>query len=229
MSLNKMCILIIEDEVKIASYLVKGLNESGYEAQCVHSGLEGLEKLKMHASYSLVILDVMLPDIDGWAVLTVLRQFSKIPVIFLTAKDQVIDRVKGLELGADDYLAKPFSYIELLARIKSLLRRQQYVEENQLEIANLKLDLIHHKVWRNQQPVELSKKEFNLLRFLLRHPNEIITRRQIASEVWQINFDTDTNFIDVAVRRLRSKIDEGHDIKLIHTVRGLGYKISVDK
>lgn len=224
-----MCILIIEDEVKIASYLVKGLNESGYEAQCVHSGLEGLEKLKMHASYSLVILDVMLPDIDGWAVLTVLRQFSKIPVIFLTAKDQVIDRVKGLELGADDYLAKPFSYIELLARIKSLLRRQQYVEENQLEIANLKLDLIHHKVWRNQQPVELSKKEFNLLRFLLRHPNEIITRRQIASEVWQINFDTDTNFIDVAVRRLRSKIDEGHDIKLIHTVRGLGYKISVDK
>lgn len=223
-----MCILIIEDEVKIASYLVKGLNESGYEVECVHSGLEGLEKLKMHA-YSLVILDVMLPDIDGWAVLKVLRQFSKIPVIFLTAKDQVIDRVKGLELGADDYLAKPFSYIELLARIKSLLRRQQYVEENQLEIANLKLDLIHHKVWRNQQPIELSKKEFNLLRFLLRHPNEIITRRQIASEVWQINFDTDTNFIDVAVRRLRSKIDEGHDIKLIHTVRGLGYKISVDK
>ena len=223
-----MCILIIEDEVKIASYLVKGLNESGYEAECVHSGLAGLEKLKMHA-YSLVILDVMLPDIDGWAVLTVLRQFSKIPVIFLTAKDQVIDRVKGLELGADDYLAKPFSYIELLARIKSLLRRQQYVVENQLEIANLKLDLIHHKVWRNQQPIELSKKEFNLLRFLLRHPNEIITRRQIASEIWQINFDTDTNFIDVAVRRLRSKIDEGHDIKLIHTVRGLGYKISVDK
>ena len=223
-----MCILIIEDVTKIASYLVKGLIESGYTAECVHSGLEGLEKLKMHA-YSLVILDVMLPDIDGWAVLKVLRQFSQIPVIFLTAKDQVIDRVKGLELGADDYLAKPFSYIELLARIKSLLRRQQYVDENQLEIANLKLDLIHHKVWRNQQPIELSKKEFNLLRFLLRHPNEIITRRQIASEVWQINFDTDTNFIDVAVRRLRSKIDEGHDIKLIHTVRGLGYKISVEK
>ena len=200
-----MCILIIEDEVKIASYLVKGLNESGYEAQCVHSGLEGLEKLKMHA-YSLVILDVMLPDIDGWAVLKVLRQFSKIPVIFLTAKDQVIDRVKGLELGADDYLAKPFSYIELLARIKSLLRRQQYVEENQLEIANLKLDLIHHKVWRNQQPVELSKKEFNLLRFLLRHPNEIITRRQIASEVWQINFDTDTALLHKPISKAYSTI-----------------------
>jgi Response regulators consisting of a CheY-like receiver domain and a winged-helix DNA-binding domain len=131
--------------------------------------------------------------------------------------------------AADDYLAKPFSYIELLARIKSLLRRQQYAQENQLEIANLKLDLIHHKVWRNEQSIELSRKEFNLLRFLLRHPNEIITRRQIASEVWQINFDTDTNFIDVAVRRLRSKIDEGHDIKLIHTVRGLGYKISAEK
>ena len=222
-----MCILIIEDEVKIASYLVKGLNESGYKAQCVHSGLEGLERLKMHA-YSMVILDVMLPDIDGWAVLKVLRQFSQIPVIFLTAKDQVIDRVKGLELGADDYLAKPFSYIELLARIKSLLRRQQYVQKNQLEIANLKLDLIQHKVWRNEQLIELSKKEFNLLHFMLRHPNEIITRRQIASEVWHINFDTDTNFIDVAVRRLRSKIDEGHEIKLIHTVRGLGYKISLE-
>jgi two-component system copper resistance phosphate regulon response regulator CusR len=227
MSPSKMCILIIEDEVKIASYLVKGLNESGYAAECVHSGLEGLEKLKMQP-YTLVILDVMLPDIDGWSVLKVLRQFSQIPVIFLTAKDQVIDRVKGLELGADDYLSKPFSYIELLARIKSLLRRQQYVQENELWIGNLKMDLIHHKVWRNEQLIELSKKEFSLLRFMLQHPNEIITRRQIASEVWHINFDTDTNFIDVAVRRLRSKIDEGHEIKLIHTVRGLGYKISVE-
>ena len=222
-----MCILIIEDEVKIASYLVKGLNESGYAAECVHSGLEGLEKLKIQP-YTLVILDVMLPDIDGWAVLKVLRQFSHIPVIFLTAKDQIIDRVKGLELGADDYLAKPFTYIELLARIKSLLRRQQYVQENELCMGNLKMDLIHHKVWRHEQLIELSKKEFNLLHFMLRHPNEIITRRQIASEVWHINFDTDTNFIDVAVRRLRSKIDEEHEIKLIHTVRGLGYKISVE-
>lgn len=222
-----MCILIIEDEVKIASYLVKGLNESGYAAECVHSGLEGLEKLKIQP-YTLLILDVMLPDIDGWAVLKVLRQFSHIPVIFLTAKDQIIDRVKGLELGADDYLAKPFSYIELLARIKSLLRRQQYVQENELWMGNLKMDLIHHKVWRHEQLIELSKKEFNLLHFILRHPNEIITRRQIASEVWHINFDTDTNFIDVAVRRLRSKIDEEHEIKLIHTVRGLGYKISVE-
>ncbi|OTG98303.1 DNA-binding response regulator [Acinetobacter sp. ANC 4654] len=222
-----MCILIIEDEMKIASYLVKGLKESGYDAECVHLGLEGLEKLKMN-QYSLLILDVMLPDIDGWSILKILRQFSKIPVIFLTAKDQILDRVKGLELGADDYLAKPFSYVELLARIKSLLRRQQYFQENELFIGNLKMDLIQHKVWRNNLLIELSKKEFSLLRFMLLHQNEIITRRQIGSEVWNINFDTDTNFIDVAVRRLRSKIDEGHDLKLIHTVRGLGYKISVN-
>ena len=222
-----MCILIIEDEMKIASYLVKGLNESGYDAECVHLGLEGLEKLKMN-QYSLLILDVMLPDIDGWSILKILRQFSKIPVIFLTAKDQILDRVKGLELGADDYLAKPFSYVELLARIKSLLRRQQYFQENELFIGNLKMDLTQHKVWRDNLLIELSKKEFSLLRFMLLHQNEIITRRQIGSEVWNINFDTDTNFIDVAVRRLRSKIDEGHDLKLIHTVRGLGYKIMVN-
>jgi two-component system copper resistance phosphate regulon response regulator CusR len=178
-------------------------------------------------SYSLVILDVMLPDLDGWDVLKILRQFSKVPVIFLTAKDQILDRVKGLELGADDYLAKPFSYIELLARVKSLLRRQQYNQENELSIASLKMDLTQHKVWREDTLIDLSKKEFNLLRFMLLHQDEIITRRQIASEVWNINFDTDTNFIDVAVRRLRSKIDDGHDLKLIHTIRGLGYKLSV--
>lgn len=221
-----MRILIIEDEIKIATYLVKGLKESGYQTECVHLGLQGLEMLKRD-QYDLLILDVMLPDIDGWSVLQVLRQFSKIPVIFLTAKDQVMDRVKGLELGADDYLAKPFSYIELLARIKSLLRRQQYLQENELSISDLKMDLVGHKVWRNGNLIELSKTEFNLLRYLLINKEQIVTRRQIGSEVWNINFDTDTNFIDVAVRRLRSKIDEGYELKLIHTIRGLGYKISV--
>jgi len=206
--------------------LVKGLKESGYQAECVHLGLQGLEMLKRD-QYDLLILDVMLPDIEGWSVLQVLRQFSKIPVIFLTAKDQVMDRVKGLELGADDYLAKPFSYIELLARIKSLLRRQQYLQENELSISDLKMDLVGHKVWRNGNLIELSKTEFNLLRYLLVNKEQIVTRRQIGSEVWNINFDTDTNFIDVAVRRLRSKIDEGYEPKLIHTIRGLGYKISV--
>lgn len=228
LSVNHMCILIIEDEVKIASYLVKGLNESGYVAECVHLGVEGLEKLKAQ-TYSLVLLDVMLPDIDGWTLLQVLRQFSQVPVIFLSAKDQIIDRVRGLELRADDYLAKPFSYIELLARIKSLLRRQQHVQRNELSIGDLKLDLLHHQVWRNTKKIELSKKEFALLHFLLLHQNEMITRRQIASEVWHINFDTDTNFIDVAIRRLRSKVDAAYSLKLIHTIRGLGYKMAVEQ
>ncbi|WP_130802113.1 heavy metal response regulator transcription factor [Acinetobacter ihumii] len=220
-----MRILIIEDEVKIAHYLVQGLNESGYQAECVHEGLLGLERLKQN-SYQLVILDVMLPDIEGWTILKVLRQFSQVPVLFLTAKDHVLDRVKGLELGADDYLVKPFSYIELLARIKSLLRRHQPVSENLLRLGDLSMDLIQHTACRGEQMIDLSKKEFELLRYFMQHPNEIVSRRQIASHVWNINFDTDTNFIDVTVRRLRSKIDDDHDLKLIHTIRGLGYKFS---
>lgn len=220
-----MRILIIEDETKIAGYLVQGLIESGYQAQYVNHGIEGLEILKKKR-FDLVILDVMLPDIDGWTVLQILRQFSQVPVIFLTAKDQIMDRVKGLELGADDYLAKPFSYVELLARIKSLFRRQQVQMGNILTLADLQLDLTQHKVLRANQLIELSKKEFDLLRFLMQHHNQIISRRQIASEVWRINFDTDTNFIDVAIRRLRQKVDDISELKLIHTIRGLGYKLS---
>ena len=220
-----MRILIIEDETKIAGYLVQGLIESGYQAQYVNHGLEGLDILKKKR-FDLVILDVMLPDIDGWTVLQILRQFSQVPVIFLTAKDQIMDRVKGLELGADDYLAKPFSYVELLARIKSLFRRQQVQMGNILTLADLQLDLTQHKVLRANQLIELSKKEFDLLRFLMQHHNQIISRRQIASEVWRINFDTDTNFIDVAIRRLRQKVDDISELKLIHTIRGLGYKLS---
>ena len=220
-----MRILIIEDETKIAGYLVQGLIESGYQAQYVNHGLEGLELLKKKR-FDLVILDVMLPDIDGWTVLQILRQFSQVPVIFLTAKDQIMDRVKGLEFGADDYLAKPFSYVELLARIKSLFRRQQVQMGNILTLADLQLDLTQHKVLRANQLIELSKKEFDLLRFLMQHHNQIISRRQIASEVWRINFDTDTNFIDVAIRRLRQKVDDISELKLIHTIRGLGYKLS---
>ena len=225
MDLRMTRILIIEDEIKIATYLVQGLMESGYQAQCVHRGLEGLELLK-HQPFDLIILDIMLPDIEGWTVLQILRQFSQVPVIFLSAKDQILDRVKGLELGADDYLAKPFSYIELLARIRSLLRRQQLQSENILSVSDLQLDLIQHKVSRAGKPIELTKKEFDLLRFLLQHRDQIISRRQIASEVWRINFDTDTNFIDVAIRRLRNKIDDMNELKLIHTIRGLGYKLS---
>ena len=220
-----MRILILEDEPKFPGYLVQGLIESEYQAKYVNHGLEGLELLKKKR-FDLVILDVMLPDIDGWTVLQILRQFSQVPVIFLTAKDQIMDRVKGLELGADDYLAKPFSYVELLARIKSLFRRQQVQMGNILTLADLQLDLTQHKVLRANQLIELSKKEFDLLRFLMQHHNQIISRRQIASEVWRINFDTDTNFIDVAIRRLRQKVDDISELKLIHTIRGLGYKLS---
>ncbi|MCU4413301.1 heavy metal response regulator transcription factor [Acinetobacter sp. WU_MDCI_Axc73] len=221
-------ILIIEDEIKIATYLVQGLEESGYQAKCIGRGLEGLELFKQQ-SYDLVILDIMLPDIEGWTVLQILRQFSQVPVIFLTAKDQITDRVKGLELGADDYLAKPFSYIELLARVRRLLRRQQLQFENVLSIADLQVNFLQHEVYRAGKLIELSKKEFDLLRFLLQHRDQIITRKQIASEVWKINFDTDTNFIDVAIRRLRCKIDDMSELKLIHTIRGLGYKLSQEK
>jgi len=169
----------------------------------------------------------MLPDLDGWQVLKTLRTFSKVPVLMLTAKDHVLDRVKGLELGADDYLTKPFSYIELLARIKSLLRRVPKVEHEMYQVANLELNRLTREVFRDQQKIELTQKEFALLQLLMEHQSEVLTRTQIASLVWNINFNTDTNVVDVAVRRLRSKIDDHFSPKLIHTVRGMGYKLDV--
>jgi two-component system copper resistance phosphate regulon response regulator CusR len=170
----------------------------------------------------------MLPEIDGWQVLKTLRTFSQIPVLMLTARDHVLDRVKGLELGADDYLIKPFSYIELLARVKSLLRRSVKTESEYYQVADLILYRLAHTVYRNQQKIELSAKEFSLLQFLMQHQGELLTRSQIASEVWNINFDTDTNVVDVAIRRLRAKIDDHFQPKLIHTVRGMGYRLSVN-
>jgi two-component system copper resistance phosphate regulon response regulator CusR len=176
-----------------------------------------------------VILDVMLPEIDGWQVLKTLRTFSKIPVLMLTAKDHVLDRVKGLELGADDYLIKPFSYIELLARVKSLLRRSVKTESEYYQVEDLVLYRLERTVYRNQQKIDLSAKEFSLLHLLMQHQGELLTRSQIASEVWNINFDTDTNVVDVAIRRLRAKIDDHFQPKLIHTVRGMGYRLSINK
>lgn len=219
-----MHILIIEDEVKIAEYLAKGLNESGYRTTISHTGLKGLCLLEQH-SFDLVLLDVMLPELDGWQVLQTLRTFSQIPVLMLTAKDHVLDRVKGLELGADDYLTKPFSYIELLARIKSLLRRAPRMELDRYQVANLVLNRLKHEVQRDDQKIELTQKEFSLLQLLIEHQGQVLTRSQIASMVWNINFNTDTNVVDVAIRRLRSKIDDDFSPKLIHTVRGLGYKL----
>jgi two-component system copper resistance phosphate regulon response regulator CusR len=223
-----MQILIIEDETKIAEFLAKGLNESGYLASIAHDGLTAL-RLFEEKNFDLVILDVMLPEIDGWQVLKTLRTFSKIPVLMLTAKDHVLDRVKGLELGADDYLIKPFSYIELLARVKSLLRRSVKPESEYYQVEDLVLYRFERTVYRNQQKIDLSAKEFSLLHLLMQHQGELLTRSQIASEVWNINFDTDTNVVDVAIRRLRAKIDDHFQPKLIHTVRGMGYRLSINK
>lgn len=223
-----MHILIVEDETKIAQFLAKGLNESGYLTSITHNGLTALTLLQ-EKKFDLVILDVMLPEIDGWQVLKTLRTFSKIPVIMLTAKDHVLDRVKGLELGADDYLIKPFSYIELLARIKSLLRRSVRDESEYYKVEDLILYRLERTVYRDQQKIDLSAKEFSLLHLLMQHQGELLTRSQISSEVWNINFETDTNVVDVAIRRLRAKIDDHFQPKLIHTVRGMGYRLSVNK
>ena len=223
-----MQILIVEDETKIAEFLAKGLNESGYLSSIAHDGLTALTLLQ-EKNFDLVILDVMLPEIDGWQVLKTLRTFSKIPVIMLTAKDHVLDRVKGLELGADDYLIKPFSYIELLARVKSLLRRSIKTESEYYQVEDLILYRLKRTVYRDQQKIDLSAKEFSLLHLLMQHQDELLTRSQIASEVWNINFDTDTNVVDVAIRRLRAKIDDHFQPKLIHTVRGMGYRLSINK
>lgn len=223
-----MHILIIEDETKIAQFLAKGLNESGYLTSITHNGLTALTLLQ-EKKIDFVILDVMLPEIDGWQVLKTLRTFSKIPVLMLTAKDHVLDRVKGLELGADDYLIKPFSYIELLARIKSLLRRSVRDESEYYQVEDLILYRLERTVYRDQQKIDLSAKEFSLLHLLMQHQGELLTRSQISSEVWNINFETDTNVVDVAIRRLRAKIDDHFQPKLIHTVRGMGYRLSVNK
>ena len=219
-----MHILIVEDEVKIAEYLAKGLSESGYSTAIAENGVLALACLQQQ-SFDLVLLDVMLPDLDGWQVLKTLRTFSQIPVLMLTARDHVLDRVKGLELGADDYLTKPFSYIELLARIKSLLRRVPRLEQEAYQVAGLVLNRLKHEAYRTEQKIELSQKEFALLQLLMEHQGQVMTRSQIASMVWNINFNTDTNVVDVAIRRLRSKIDDHYTPKLIHTVRGMGYKL----
>jgi len=219
-----MHILIVEDEVKIAEYLAKGLNESGYSTTIAENGVRALSCLQQQ-SFDLVLLDVMLPDLDGWQVLHTLRTFSQIPVLMLTARDHVLDRVKGLELGADDYLTKPFSYIELLARIKSLLRCVPRLEQEAYQVSDLVLNRLKHEVYRNGQKIDLSQKEFALLQLLMEHQGQVMTRSQIASMVWNINFNTDTNVVDVAIRRLRSKIDDHYTPNLIHTVRGMGYKL----
>ena len=223
-----MKILIVEDEPKAGDYLRQGLREAGYAVDLVTNGVDGLHH-GLVGDHDLLILDVMLPGMDGWQVLRNLRaQGRQMPVLFLTARDQVEDRVKGLELGADDYLVKPFSFAELLARVRTILRRgRSGMEATTLQVADLELDLLRRRVSRSGKRIDLTAKEFGLLELLMRRKGEVLPRSLIASQVWDMNFDSDTNVIEVAMRRLRMKIDEGQPLKLIQTVRGMGYVLDV--
>ncbi len=218
-----MRILIIEDEKKTAAFLKKGLMENGFVVDVAHTAEEGL--LQEHESdYALVILDVMLPDKSGWFVFKEIRKKdSNTPVLFLTARDSVEDRVKGLELGADDYLVKPFAFSELLARVRVVLRRSPVQQPQTIEIADLQIDLLKRKVKRAGRQIELTQKEFVLLALLAQRSGDVLSRTMIAEQVWDMNFDSDTNVVDVAIRRLRLKVDDPFASKLIHTVRGVGY------
>ena len=217
-----MKILVVEDEPKTGNYLKQGLTEAGFVVDLVRDGNDGLHAA-VTENYDLIVLDVMLPGRDGWSVLRALREAgNSTPVLFLTARDQVDDRVKGLELGADDYLVKPFAFSELLARVRTLLRRGKTKEPEVLRVADMELDLYRRRVMRSGKRIDLTAKEFALLELLLRRHDEVLPRSLIASQVWDMNFDSDTNVIEVAVRRLRAKIDDGFEPKLIQTVQGDG-------
>ncbi|AOE85941.1 heavy metal response regulator transcription factor [Pseudomonas sp. TCU-HL1] len=219
-----MKLLIVEDEPKTGQYLRQGMAEAGLAADLAIDGQQGLA-LALTGGYDLIILDVMLPGLDGWQVLRNLREAGlQVPVLFLTARDAVEERVHGLELGADDYLIKPFAFAELLARVRTLLRRSSTSpQETCLELADLRLDLLSRKVERRGQRIDLTAKEFALLEFFLRRQGEVLPKTLIAAQVWDMHFDSETNVIEVAVRRLRAKLDDGFPTQLIHTVRGMGY------
>ena len=221
-----MKLLVIEDEVKLAEYLRKGLSEEGFVVDIVHDGVDGLH-LAMEGDYDLLVLDGMLPGIDGLGLLAALRQSKQTPVLMLTARRGVEDRVRGLESGADDYLVKPFAFSELVARIRVLLRRASPPADAErvtvLRLADLEVDLLRHRATRAGQRLDLTPKEFNLLVLLLRRQGTVLSRTVIAEQVWDMHFDSATNIIDVAVRRLRGKLDAPFDSELLHTVRGMGY------
>ena len=223
-----MKLLIVEDEQKTREYLCKGLSESGFIVDGIENGVTGCH-LAMTEEYDLIILDVMLPDINGWNIVKILRENGKnMPILMLTALGNVEHRVKGLELGADDYLIKPFDFSELLARVRTLLRRgNNTVTQSQYYIADLTVDLIKRRVTRSGDKINLTGKEFSLLEFFIHHQGEVLSRSLIASKVWDMNFDSDTNVIDVAIKRLRAKIDQDYEPKLIQTVRGMGYILEV--
>jgi len=222
-----MRLLVVEDEVKLAQYLHKGLSENGHVVDVAHDGIEG-RRLATGGDYDLLLLDLMLPGVDGFGVLAALRGAGKAtPVLMLTARDKVEDRVRGLEQGADDYLVKPFAFSELLARVGALLRRGAASHGVQpatsLSLADLEIDLLARRAERARQRLDLTAKEFNLLALLLRRRGQILSRTVLAEQVWDMNFDSDTNVVEVAVRRLRAKLDDPFPTKLLHTVRGMGY------
>ena len=223
-----MKLLIVEDENKTADYVRQGLMEAGFVVDLARNGLDG-HHMAMTEAYDLIILDVMLPDIDGWRILQSVRTAgNQVPVLFLTARGNVDDRVQGLELGADDYLIKPFVFAELLARVRTLLRRGAMpTHHDRMQIVDLELDLARRRAIRGGRRINLTNKEFALLELLARRQGEVLPRSLIASQVWDMNFDSDTNVIDVAIRRLRAKIDDDFEPKLIHTVRGMGYTLDV--
>lgn len=219
-----MRLLVVEDEDKAAQFLKKGLGEAGYVVDTANNGLDGFY-MAQEVNYDLIVLDIMLPKMDGWAVLEKLRQIDQeTPVLLLTARDGIEDRVKGLNLGADDYLVKPFVFSELQARVHALLRRGKVQQQtNILALDNLEVDVMQRKITRGGKRIVLSPKEFSLLSLLLRRQGQVLSRTVIAEQVWDMNFDSDTNVVDVAVKRLRNKIDDPFETKLIHTARGIGY------
>ncbi|SFQ25191.1 two-component system, OmpR family, copper resistance phosphate regulon response regulator CusR [Pseudomonas sp. NFPP07] len=222
-----MRILVVEDERKTADYLHQGLTESGYVVDRAATGVDGLYLIEQQ-NYELVILDVNLPEKDGWQVLEDMRKDSNARVMMLSARGRLADKVKGLDLGADDYLVKPFEFPELLARVRTLLRRSENLPASDtLRVADLELDSRRHRAYRGSRRIDLTTKEFTLLQVLMRQSGEVLTRTQIISLVWDMNFDCDTNVVEVSISRLRAKIDDASEIKLIHTIRGVGYVLEV--
>lgn len=222
-----MKVLLVEDELKLGKYVKKGLSEAGFIVDHQLTGLDGYHAM-MTEEFSVILMDVMLPDVSGFELVRNYRAAGKhTPVLFLTAKDDLDDKIKGIEIGGDDYLTKPFAFAELIVRIKSLLRRanQADYKSTLMQIADLKMDIAKRTVHRGDTPIKLTAKEFSLLQFLLERRGEVLPRSIIASQVWDMNFESDTNVIDVAIRRLRIKIDDEFETKLIHTVRGMGYRL----
>jgi two-component system copper resistance phosphate regulon response regulator CusR len=218
-----MRILVVEDEKKTAAFLAKGLREAGFAVDLARDGETGLEQARA-TKFDLLIVDIMLPRKDGWELVAELRgDRVRTPILFLTARDSVRDRVKGLELGADDYLVKPFAFSELLARVRSVLRRAPQGQAEHLSIDDLEIDMGRHKATRSGIPLNLTPKEFLLLAYLVSSAGEVVSRAEIAEHVWDIGFKTDTNVVDVVIRRLRAKVDDPFKTKLIHTIRGVGY------